>query len=114
MIREYHKVEVHTGPSLWMCACIIIHDMAGEDSDFVILGRLQQDYLITHDGRSHEGILGGNAVYAAIGAKLWADSISIVSRVGSDFPETLLTELSEIGIDIHGITVLPEPQDTER
>jgi len=97
-----------------MCACIIIYDMAGEQSDFVVLGRLQQDYFITHDGHSHEGILGGNAVYAAIGAKLWADSIFIVSRVGSDFPETLLNELADIGIDTSGITVLPEPHDTRK
>ena len=88
--------------------------MAEEQSNFVILGRLQQDYFITHDGRSHEGILGGSAVYAAIGAKLWADSISIVSRVGSDFPETLLTELGNLGIDTSGITVLPEPHDTRK
>ena len=80
--------------------------MAGKNTDFVILGGLQQDYFITHDGRSHEGILGGNAVYAAIGAKLWADSISIISRVGSDFPEDLLDKLSKIGIDVDGITIL--------
>ena len=74
--------------------------MAGKITDFVILGRLQQDYFITHDGRSHEGILGGNAVYAAIGAKLWAESISIISRVGSNFPEALLNILSMSGIDV--------------
>lgn len=88
--------------------------MSGEQSDFVFLGRLQQDYFITHDGRSHEGILGGNAVYAAIGARLWAESISIVSRVGSNFPNALLAELSKIGIDINGVTVLPEPHDTRK
>jgi sugar/nucleoside kinase (ribokinase family) len=88
--------------------------MAGRKTDLVILGGLRQDYFITHDGRSHEGILGGNAVYAAIGAKLWSDSISIISRVGSNFPEELLTELSNIGINIDGITVLPESHDTRK
>ncbi len=83
-----------------------------KESKYVILGRLQQDYLITHDGHSHEGILGGNAVYAAIGAKLWSDSVGIVSRVGSNFPDTLLDELSGIGVDTAGIAVLPEPHES--
>jgi ribokinase len=88
--------------------------MTGKLTDIVILGDIQEDYFITHDGRSHQGILGGNAVYAAIGAKLWADSISIISRVGSNFPKELLAELPRIGIDIDGVTILPEPHDTRK
>jgi sugar/nucleoside kinase (ribokinase family) len=86
--------------------------MTLKQADFVFLGRLQQDYLITHDGQSHEGILGGNTVYAAIGAKLWSDSIGIVSRVGSNFPDSLIADLYDAGINTDGVTVLPEPHES--
>ncbi len=94
------------------CESIIINEMTLKQADYVFLGRLQQDYLITHDGKSHEGVLGGNAVYAAIGAKLWNDSIGIVCRVGSNLPDELIAELSNLGINTDGITVLPEPHES--
>jgi sugar/nucleoside kinase (ribokinase family) len=58
------------------------------------------------------GVLGGSAVYAAAGAKLWSASVGLVSRVGSDFPADWLDRLARTGFDTRGVRVLPEPHDT--
>lgn len=79
---------------------------------YAFLGGLREDYCITHDGRVYLGILGGNAVHAASGARLWTDSVGIVSRVGSNFPAKWLDQLALTGFNIDGIHVLPDPQDT--
>ena len=79
---------------------------------YLIIGGLREDYCITHDGQALSGVLGGNAVYAAAGAALWSASVGLVGRVGSNFPAKWLDEIEHAGLDIGGITVLPEPQDT--
>lgn len=86
--------------------------MASNHVRYVFLGGLRQDYFITHDGRSYEGIPGGNAVYAAIGARLWSDSVGIISRVGTNYPTKWLQELKEHGVATDGVLMLPEPMDT--
>lgn len=79
---------------------------------FVFIGGLRQDYCITHDGRVFLGMIGGNAVYAAVGAKIWGVETAIVSRVGIDYPGAWLEQLEQSGIDISGVRVLPEVHDT--
>ncbi|MFQ5942031.1 MAG: carbohydrate kinase family protein [Anaerolineales bacterium] len=79
---------------------------------YLIVGGLREDYCITHDGQARSGVLGGNAVYAAAGAALWSDSVGLVGRVGSNFPRAWLDEIAHTGLDIGGVTVLPDPQDT--
>ena len=79
--------------------------------DYVFIGGLRKDYCITHDGRVHLGILGGNAVYSAVGAAIWSASAGIVSRVGKTFPRTWLEELQQSGIDVEGVSIMPEPHN---
>ncbi|MFQ5923045.1 MAG: carbohydrate kinase family protein [Anaerolineales bacterium] len=79
---------------------------------YLIIGGLREDYCITHGGQARSGVLGGNAAYAAGGAALWSESVGLVGRVGSNFPSKWLEEIARAGLDISGITVLPDPQDT--
>jgi hypothetical protein len=76
------------------------------------VGGLRQDYCITHDGRVFAGMLGGNALYAAVGARVWGASVALVSRVGSDYPAAWLKRLRDEGFNLDGVRVDPEPQDT--
>ncbi|MGD8814418.1 MAG: carbohydrate kinase family protein [Anaerolineales bacterium] len=77
--------------------------------DFIFIGGLREDYCITHDGQVHLGMIGGNAIYSAVGAAVWSASVGIISRVGSTFPSAWLTKLEAAGFDIHGVKVLSEP-----
>jgi sugar/nucleoside kinase (ribokinase family) len=80
--------------------------------EYAFVGGLRQDYCITHDSRVFSGMLGGNALYAAVGAKIWGASVGLVSRVGCDYPLAWLDELRQRGFHLEGVRILPEPQDT--
>ena len=86
--------------------------MTGTNPDFVFLGGLREDYCITHDGISIDRALGGNAVYAAVGACLWGANVGLLGRVGSNFPHEWIRLIAEAGIDILGIKQLPIELDT--
>ncbi len=81
---------------------------------YAVVGGLREDYFITPAGEAHLHVLGGNAVYAAAGARVWATTgVGVVARVGSNFPPEWLAQLAgEAGIDVRGVRVLPDPQDT--
>src|SRR5262245_23286624 len=55
--------------------------------------------------------MGGNAVYAAAGAKIWLDDIVILARIGDSYPLGWLDDLCEFGFDIRGIRKVHGPQD---
>jgi ribokinase len=86
--------------------------MAETSPKYLCIGGLRQDYCITHDGRVFLGVLGGNAVYAAVGARCWAGEAGIVSRVGADYPQEWFDDLRQAGIDVRQVKVLDEPADT--
>jgi ribokinase len=75
-------------------------------SKFLFIGGLREDYCITPDQRVITGSLGGNAVYSAVGARIWTDSVGIVSRVGNNFPQRWLEQLENAGISTRWVKVL--------
>ena len=77
-----------------------------------IVGGLREDYFITPAGEAHLRVLGGNAVYAAVGARVWAKDVGIVARVGANYPAEWLDRLEKAGISSRNVRVLPDPQDT--
>ncbi len=79
-----------------------------------VVGLLQQDFLLTADGRSHVNLLGGSAAYAAAGARLWSDSVAVFARVGAAYPPALLMQLAEAGISVDGVRRTQEPIDPRR
>jgi len=86
--------------------------MKQDDTRYIFVGGMREDYFITHDGRVYLDILGGNAIYSAVGARLWSDSVGIVSRIGSNYPAQWIESLQDAGFDTQGIVQLPQPQDT--
>jgi sugar/nucleoside kinase (ribokinase family) len=80
--------------------------------DYIFVGGLRTDYCITHNGHTRLGVMGGNAIYAATGAKVWNASVAIISRVGSNYPTEWIHSLRDAGINIDGVRVLEDPYDT--
>jgi sugar/nucleoside kinase (ribokinase family) len=64
---------------------------------FLTLGHLLVEDTILPEGTLLPGRLGGDCLYAAIGARVWADDVALVTRVGHDFPEELLEQMREAG-----------------
>ncbi len=77
--------------------------------DFLALGNLTLDDVVTADGRIAPAQLGGNGVYAAAGMRLWGEAVALVGVVGNDFPQRWLDALAEANIDLSGVRQLDQP-----
>jgi sugar/nucleoside kinase (ribokinase family)/fructoselysine-6-P-deglycase FrlB-like protein len=75
----------------------------------VIVGNLTIDDVVLPDGATAMGSLGGNAIWAALGARLWEPSVGIVTRRGDDLPEEALDELRSLGIALDGVVPVDGP-----
>ena len=71
-----------------------------------ISGGLRSDHIITLDGRPRARELGGNAVFAAVGARLWIDEVNIISRAGENYPSGWLELLRTNRLTDGGIRAL--------
>lgn len=78
---------------------------------FVTGGGLRIDYLITHQGEARTGLLGGNSLYAAVGASIWAGAVNLWARVGRNYPQAWLDRLPGHGIGIEGLVRTEGDQD---
>ena len=86
--------------------------MLSSSIEFGIVGGLREDYFIAPAGEIHLRELGGNALYAAVGARLWTQPIGLVTRVGENFPADWLSTIAARGIDTGGVRIIPGRQDT--
>ncbi len=81
------------------------------DARLLCCGGLRTDYIITAQGEVRLMEMGGNALYAAAGAKVWLEHIAILARVGESYPLGWLDDLRAFGFDTRGIRQVPGPQD---
>src|SRR5436309_13030084 len=75
---------------------------------FVAVGTIIIDDIVTSDGRTLPGILGGAATHAAAGMRVWADDVGLVGSVGDNFPAALWTALQQMGIDLRSVRRCPQ------
>lgn len=81
-------------------------EVAGEDAGcprVVVVGNLTIDDIVLSDGETSMGTAGGNAVWGALGARLWEPSVGIVTRCSDDFPAGAFDELRSLGIALDGV-----------
>jgi sugar/nucleoside kinase (ribokinase family) len=69
----------------------------------VVFGSLTIDNVVRATGEILPQSAGGNAVYAALGARVWSDSVGMVSRRGEGYHEATLELLRREGIDVEGV-----------
>ena len=75
----------------------------------VVVGNLTIDDVVLPDGTTRMASVGGNSLYAALGARPWQPSVGIVTRRGDDFPGDLAAELEKLGIASAGVVEIPGP-----
>lgn len=73
-----------------------------------VIGNLTLDDTFTPQG-TFPSAPGGDALYAALGARWWGVAARIVSRIGEDYPRSHIDRMREAGIDVSGIRRLPGP-----
>lgn len=76
---------------------------------YVTVGGTTLDWVITADGEASHRACGGNAIYSAVGARLWSDRVAVVSVVGCDYPAVYLKEMADAGIDVSGVRRIDRP-----
>src|SRR5438093_138489 len=69
-------------------------------ADLWVLGNLTIDDLVLPDGTTAMGLCGGNAIFAALGGRLWSTRVGLAARIGPDFPETHVRSLEAAGIQL--------------
>lgn len=78
---------------------------------FISIGTIIIDDIILADGQSSMGNLGGGALHAVMGMRVWTDKVGLVSIIGSDFPDSLSDKLSQY-FDTSGFVIrsIPSPR----
>jgi sugar/nucleoside kinase (ribokinase family) len=69
-------------------------------SDLWVLGNLTIDDLVLADGRTCMGLCGGNAIYAALGGRMWSARVGLSARIGPDFPRSHVRALEAAGVQL--------------
>ena len=70
--------------------------------DYVIYGKIIIDTIRLLDGRFVPEQLGGGGPQGAFGARLWADSVGLLTRSGTDMPAGPEAVLRSLGVDLQG------------
>lgn len=69
---------------------------------FFSVGSIILDDIILHNGQTHMGVLGGGSTHAAMGMRVWADKVGLVSAIGDNFPGGLYDEMAG-AFDLSGV-----------
>jgi sugar/nucleoside kinase (ribokinase family) len=86
--------------------------MAVQNSDIAVVGHFALDTIRLLSRSSPFIVLGGSVTYVSLAAKRLNATVSIISKVGEDFPEAYLWLLQEEGINLSGVTKLANKQTT--
>ena len=69
--------------------------------DFVVYGKIIVDEFHQQDGTVRTA-LGGGGPQAAFGARLWSDSVGLLTRSGTDLERSYVEELRRLDVDLAG------------
>jgi sugar/nucleoside kinase (ribokinase family) len=86
--------------------------MAVQNSDIAVVGHFAIDTIRLPSRSTPFVVLGGSVTYVSFVTKRLDATVSIISKVGGDFPEAYLWWLGEEGIDLSGVTKLANEQTT--
>src|SRR5579883_1329230 len=75
----------------------------------IVVGNLTIDDVVLPDGTTRMASVGGNSIYATLGARLWQPSVGVVTRRGEDFPREHSDALHVPGVMTGGIVDILSP-----
>lgn len=71
--------------------------------DVVCLGNVSIDDIVLHEGTTRMACFGGDAIYAALSARMWSDAVQFVAPIGTDYPIEHIARLQGAGWDLQGM-----------
>jgi ribokinase len=75
----------------------------------VCIGNLTVDDIVLPCGAERQGCIGGDALYAALAARLFEPAVEMVARIGADLPPTTLYRIAGAGLSLEGLKPCPLP-----
>ena len=75
---------------------------------YLIYGKIIIDDIQLANGQIVRGVLGGGGPQAAFGARLWIDSVGLLSRSGTDIEAEHLQTLANLQVDLQGWHKYPD------
>jgi len=72
--------------------------------DIVPVGHFAIDSIFLPDRKSPFVVLGGSATYVSLVARRLDARVSVISKVGEDFPEAYRWWLGQEGVDLSNVT----------
>jgi sugar/nucleoside kinase (ribokinase family) len=69
----------------------------------VTVGWLTIDDIVFPNGVCHKQVIGGGALYSAIGARIWNDHVGIHSVAGQKYIESVTSQIAQSGLDVAGV-----------
>ncbi|MFQ6075831.1 MAG: carbohydrate kinase family protein [Candidatus Bathyarchaeia archaeon] len=79
--------------------------------DLVTVGHIVIDHIVSK-GVRHKPTLGGPPTYASLAARRLGANVSVVSKVGADFPDDFVVWLGRMGVDLTGLRRDPNSPTT--
>ncbi len=73
-----------------------------------VVGSFALDNIVLPSGESRLDVSGGNAMYAAVGARLWLDRVGVATRISNHFPKQDIVILKDHGIDFSGLSYVAD------
>jgi sugar/nucleoside kinase (ribokinase family) len=86
--------------------------MGNQNFDVAVVGHFALDTIRLPSRSSPFDVLGGSVTYVSFVAKRLDATVSIISKVGGDFPEAYMWWLREEGIDLSSVSKLENEQTT--
>ena len=86
--------------------------MENQNFDVAVVGHFAIDTLCLPSRSNPFVVLGGSVTYVSFVTKRLDATVSIISKVGGDFPEAYMWWLGEEGIDLSGVRKLANDQTT--
>jgi sugar/nucleoside kinase (ribokinase family) len=86
--------------------------MENQNFDVAVVGHFALDTIRLPSRSSPFGVLGGSVTYVSFVAKRLDATVSVISKVGGDFPEAYMWWLREEGIDLSSVRKLANGQTT--
>jgi sugar/nucleoside kinase (ribokinase family) len=74
--------------------------------DIVTVGWLTMDDIVLTDHSCRPGVLGGGALYSAIGAQIWSDRVGVHSVTGRAVYEDVRAQIVARGLDGDGVAAI--------
>ena len=71
--------------------------------DLATVGWLTVDDIVLVDHSCRPGVLGGGALYSAIGAQIWSESVGVHSVTGREVHEDVRARVASRGLDGEGV-----------